>query len=73
MTIFEEIKKIIKDKTGKEVKIDSNLRDLGIDSLDLLDFIVEAETKLNVQINDEELMSLQTIGDVVKALENKVK
>ena len=73
MNVFEEIKKIIVSKTDKQIELTSNLRDLGIDSLELLDFIVETENLFNIQIDDNELLNLYTIDDVVKAIETKLK
>lgn len=70
--VFEQIKKIIKDKFGKDVQMDTVLTETGIDSLDLLDLIVEAENQHNVKIEDDELLNLKTIEDVVKAISSKL-
>ncbi len=70
--IFEEIKKMIKSKFGKEVEMNTVLTETGIDSLDLLDLVVEAETSHNVKIDDDELLNLNTIEDVVKAIASKL-
>lgn len=70
--VFEEIKKIIKAKFGKNVELKTVLTETGIDSLDLLDLIVEAENKHNVKIDDNELVNLKTIEDVVKSIASKL-
>ncbi len=71
MNTFEEIKKLVKAKTGKDITIESNLKDIGIDSLDLLDLVVEAEGIFGIEISDEELLKLNTIQDVVNAIDSK--
>lgn len=70
--LFEEIKKVIKDKFNKEVKLDTILTETGIDSLDLLDLVVEVENNNNIKIDDEELLNIKTIKDIVKAIASKL-
>lgn len=70
--VFEEIKKLIKTKFGKDVKLETVLTETGIDSLDLLDLVVESETKHNVKIDDDELLNIKTIKDVVDAIASKL-
>lgn len=70
--VFEEIKKLIKDRFGKDVEINTVLNETGIDSLSLLDLVVEAEGIHNVKITDEELISMKTIKDVVVAISSKL-
>ena len=73
MNCFEEFKKIIADKVKdtESITMSSNLKDLGLDSLDLLEIVTEGEEKLNVRFEDEELASFSTVGDVVRAAERK--
>ena len=74
MNCFEEFKKIIASK-GKNVDgmtMETSLKDLGLDSLDLLEIVSEGEELLNIQFEDEELMSFKTIGDVVTCAEGKL-
>ena len=75
MNCFEEFKRIIatKVKNADLITRESNLKDLGLDSLDLLEIVSEGEALLNIQFEDEELMSFKTIGDVVSCAEGKVK
>ncbi len=70
--VFLEIKKIIKEKFKKDVEINSIISETGIDSLDLLDLIVESEEKYNIKISDEELLNLKTIKDVVDIICKKI-
>ncbi len=70
--VFEEIKKLIKTKFGKDVELETVLTETGIDSLDLLDLVVESESKHNVKIDDDELLNIKTIKDVVDAIASKL-
>ena len=74
MNCFEEFKNIIasKVKNADSITKESSLKDLGLDSLDLLEIVSEGEEKLGVQFSDEELMSFKTIGDVVACAEGKL-
>ena len=59
MNYFDKIKEALSSKLkGKELTLDSNLRDLGIDSLDVVDLIMDLEEELGIEFSDEELMSI---------------
>ncbi len=70
--VFEEIKKLIKSRFGKDVELTTELDQTGIDSLDLLDLVVEAEGNYGVTVTDAELVNMKTIEDVVKAISTKL-
>ena len=73
MNCFEEFKKIIASHSKLEnISMDSSLKDLGLDSLDLLEIVTEGEEILNVRFEDEELLSFKTVGDVVKCAQSKL-
>ena len=44
--------------------------DLGADSLDTVELIMEFEKEFNIQISDEDAEKIQTVSDVVKYIEN---
>ena len=56
---------------GKELTRESNFKDLGLDSLDLVDLVYQFEEELGVQFEDEELAGLKTVQDVVNLIESK--
>lgn len=74
--MFEEIRELISENLGiakKEINMDSRLKeDLGADLLDAVEIAMIVEERHNVQIEDEELQRLEVVGDIVKALEDKV-
>lgn len=68
--IFEKITEILaeqldadKDAMTNDTKIAD---DLGADSLDLVDLLMSIEDEFGVEIPDEDVEKLQTIGDVVE-------
>lgn len=46
-------------------------KDLGADSLDTVELIMEFEKEFNVSIEDSDAEKIQTVGDVVKYLTEK--
>lgn len=72
-----KIKEIIVDKLGiEESEITdgaSFTNDLGADSLDTVELIMEFEKEFNVSIPDEEAEKIQTVGDAVAYLKENVK
>ena len=73
MNYFEEFKTIIGAKTGDASKItmDSNLKELGLDSLNLVEIILDGEEKLGITFENDELLNFKTVGDVVRSAEAK--
>lgn len=72
--IFEKIKAVIVNQLGvdeDEVKLETSFEDLGVDSLDLFQIIIELEEEFNVQIEDAE--SIKTVEDAVNYIESKTE
>ena len=71
--IFEKIRAIICDQLELEedaVTLDSVLlEDLGADSLDLGDLVMTFEDEFDMEIPDEELENIKTVGDIVRFIE----
>ncbi|MBL6447159.1 acyl carrier protein [Fulvivirga sp. 29W222] len=77
MNISETITKILVDKLGiaeTEVTPDANfVKDLGIDSLDYAELVMEFEQTFDIRIPDEDAEKLQTINQAVNYIDNKMK
>ena len=71
--IFDEIKDIIIDQLQvdeSEVTMDTNLmKDLSADSLDAVEIIMAIEEEYGIEIPDEDAETLQTLGDLVRYVE----
>jgi len=75
--IAGKVKAIIVDKLGVdegEVAPEASFtNDLGADSLDTVELIMEFEKEFNISIPDEEAEKIATVGDAVSFLEKNVK
>lgn len=71
--IFEKIKEIVAEQLGigeDEIKLETNfIEDLGADSLDLFQVVMELEEAFDVKVEDVE--GLKTVGDAVKFIETE--
>ena len=70
---FEKIRAIISEQLDVEeekITLDTNIvEDLGADSLDVVDMIMSFEEEFNVEIPDDKIETIKTIGDIVKYIE----
>ena len=75
--IANRVKKIIVDKLGvdeSEVNTEASFtNDLGADSLDTVELIMEFEKEFNISIPDEQAEAITTVGQAVSYLEEHVK
>ena len=72
-----KVKEIIMNKLGVEASqitpTASFTNDLGADSLDTVELVMEFEKAFNLQIPDEDAEKISTVGDAVTYLQGKVK
>jgi acyl carrier protein len=75
MTLEEKVIKLVMeqlDVTQEECVLDASfIDDLGADSLDLVELIMEMEEVFGVEISDEELEHIRSIKDVIDFLKKK--
>ena len=74
MSTFDKVKDIIVDKLGAEegkiTKTASFMDDLGADSLDTVELIMEMEEEFGIEIPDEKAEKLATVGDAVSYIDS---
>ncbi|MFD2171411.1 acyl carrier protein [Tumebacillus lipolyticus] len=67
--IFARVTNIIVERLGVEegqVKLESSFKeDLGADSLDVVELVMELEDEFDMEISDEDAEKINTVGDVV--------
>ena len=68
--VLEGLKKVV---NGKEVSLESNLKELGLDSLDVVDMLMDLEEKFGIEFENDEMMAFNVVSDIVTAIENKTK
>ena len=73
----ERVKDIIEKELGVEREKLTNeasfIDDLGADSLDIVELVMEFEKEFNIDIPDEEAEKLRTVGDAMQYLNAKVQ
>ena len=52
-------------------RLNHKFDDLGLDSLDFIEIIINIENEYDVEIGDEEANELKTIGDIIELLKSK--
>jgi len=71
--VAEKVKAIIVDKLGVEESEVTNeasfTNDLGADSLDTVELIMEFEKEFDIQIPDDKAEAIATVGDAVSFIE----
>lgn len=72
--IFDKIKEILAeqlDADTEEMTMDTDIaRDLGADSLDVVELLMSIEDEFQVEIPDKEIENIKTIGELVKYIED---
>ena len=76
MSTFDKVKEVIIDNLGVEedaINTDAHfVNDLGADSLDTVELIMELEEEFGIEIPDDDAENMMTVGSVVDYIE-KVK
>ena len=71
--VFDTVQKIIAEQFDvSEDKISLNtdiIADLGADSLDMVDLAMSFEDEFDIEIPDDQIENIKTVGDIVKYLE----
>ncbi len=72
--IFEKVRGLIAEQLSidvDEVTLDSVITDdLGADSLDVVDLVMSFEDEFGLEIPDDAVESIKTVGDIVKFIED---
>lgn len=71
--IFDRIKKVVCEQLGvteDEVKLETTFEELGADSLDLFQVVIELEEEFSIQLEDAE--NMKSIQDAVTYVESKI-
>lgn len=72
--VFDKVKEIIVDQLdvdADKVTNGANIQDdLGADSLDVVDLVMSLEEEFDIEIPDEAVEGIKTVGDIVKYIED---
>ncbi len=76
-SIEDRVKEIIVEQLGvnpeQVTPAAKFIEDLGADSLDTVELVMAFEEEFNVEVPDEDAEKLQTVGDVIRYIEDKVE
>jgi len=75
MSTFDKVKDVIMDKLGVEdskIKMEASfVDDLGADSLDTVELIMEFEEEFGIEIPDDDAEKMTTVGAAVNYIDGK--
>ncbi|WP_102399307.1 acyl carrier protein [Haloimpatiens massiliensis] len=75
--VFEKIKKIVAEQLSieeEEVQLSSTFTDdLGVDSLEIFEIVMSLEDEFSIEIPNEDIENMKTVGDIVKYVELKIE
>ncbi|AWN60749.1 acyl carrier protein [Streptococcus sobrinus] len=74
--IFDKISQMIKEQMhheDMEVTEETSLKDeLGVDSIDLMEFVVNLEDEFSIEIPDDDIETIEQLGDMLDYLEGRL-
>lgn len=74
--IATKVKTIIAETLGVDIsEVTENasfITDLGADSLDTVELVMALEEQFNIEIPDEDAEKIQTVGQVIEYIKNKI-
>lgn len=72
--VFDKVKELISeqlDVKADDITEDSSIQDdLGADSLDVVDLVMAIEDEFGVEIPEDQVENIKTVGDIVKFIED---
>ncbi|PLR97315.1 acyl carrier protein [Bacillus sp. T33-2] len=74
--VLERVTKIIVDRLGvdeSQVTLEASFKDdLGADSLDVVELVMELEDEFNTEISDDDAEKISTVGDAVNYINSQM-
>lgn len=75
LEVLEKVKSLISEQLDvDEEKLDmkTTFEDIDADSLDVVELVMALEEEFNLEISDEEVEKIKTIGDIVNYIEKQI-
>lgn len=76
METLEIIRKAIKKELGRDfddITTSTAFEDMAMDSLDVVQMVMAIEEAFDIEIDDDDVEGLKTVGDLVDYIEEKTK
>ena len=75
MATIDKVKELIAKQLNKPVDAITEekevVKDLGADSLDVVEMLMSLEEEFNVTVPEEDAVNIKTVGDIVKLIDKK--
>ena len=75
--VFEKVKAILSEQFDVEedtITLETSIsEDLGADSLDIVDLLMSLEDEFEIEVPDDEIENIKTVGELVKYIEGNVQ
>lgn len=75
MEAFGKVKDIISEQLDidtKGIEMESTFEEMDADSLDLVELVMALEEEFGIEITDEEIEKIKTVGDVVNHIQSRL-
>jgi acyl carrier protein len=75
-SIFQKLSAIVAEKLAIDastITLESTMQDLGADSLDMVEIVMNIEEHFDIQINDDDAEKLHTMREVTEYIQSKLK
>lgn len=74
--VFEKLKEILAEQLDVDAdsitKYSMLIEDLGADSLDAIDIVMSVEDEFKIEVPDEIIEKIETVGDMLNYIENNI-
>ena len=74
--IAERVRNIVAERLNvnpEEVTLETTFEDLGADSLDVMDLVMELEQEFDIEIPDEDAEKIRTIEDTINYIQSRLQ
>lgn len=75
MSVQDKVKQIIAEQLEvaiNKLTMETTFEEIDADSLDIVELVMALEEEFDLEISDQEIENIKTVGDVVKFIESKV-
>lgn len=75
MSILDKVKKIISEQLEVDedsLTAETTFEEIDADSLDIVELVMALEEEFDLEISDQEIENIKTVGDVVNYIESKL-
>ena len=70
--MLERLEKLLAEATGSTIKLSEEMdlvKDVGLNSMDMIQMIVGIEEEFGIEISDRALRDIVTVGDLIRMIE----